>query len=73
MFYVVYFSQFDCLSRSFFPNFGREPFLKIAGKSPVFVPQSHKIDSHALDFPKNPGRALSFYQFSVLFYLRLQQ
>ena len=31
----------------------------------MFAPQSHKIDSDSLGFPKNPGRVLSFYQFSV--------
>ena len=37
LFYVVNFSQFWCLSRSFFPNFGLGPFPKIAGKSPVIT------------------------------------
>ena len=35
MFYVIHFSQVCCLSQSFFPNFGEEPFPKIAGKSPA--------------------------------------
>ena len=34
MFYVINFSQYLMLSRSFFTNFGQEPFPKIAGKSP---------------------------------------
>ena len=36
-FFVINFSQFWCLSRSFFPNFGQGPFSKLLEKALILV------------------------------------